>query len=105
MERKVVTGVSRFGRLRKLSTKLLDLPDAKQYTSHETMVDPFAELKPELFNMQETLADEETDSSSSTGKKSASWESLNTKSNTNKKIFKKKKVMSTTLLNNIECEH
>lgn len=91
MDRDLVTGVSRFGRLRKMSTKLMDLPNS---TSHEIMVEPYVDSKPEL-NRQVTLMDDETDSSSSIGENSeicVPFNGKSTKNCINKKLLEKKKV-------------
>lgn len=81
MERDVIIGVSRFGRLRKISNKLVDLPNRKKRRAStfkvETKcsqtvqkdlsikVETLADLKKETFD--QPLMDEETDSSSSIG--------------------------------------
>lgn len=69
-----ITGISRFGRLRKISTKLIDLPKRSPHTAskkkkcspslHKSKPDPFVDFRPETFKL---LVSEETDSSSSFG--------------------------------------
>lgn len=79
MESSAITDTSRFGRLRKISTKLIDLPnrstskvkecspsikqDLRRKKTTKGMVDPFVDFRPEIFN--ELLpSDESTDTSS-----------------------------------------
>lgn len=84
MERNVITGISRFGRLRKVSTKLIDLPnrsprsakrtngppkkDLRNKLSPKVTIDPFVDFSPNMFDgllvSEET---EDTDTSSSVG--------------------------------------
>lgn len=66
----VITGISRFGRLRKISTKLIDLPThtyakrKKRSPSHQ-LPDPFVDFRPETFKLLVSEETEGTDTSSS----------------------------------------
>ncbi len=80
MEGHAIAGVSRFGRMRKISSKLIDLPHNKQKTTKPKIdvsvckspklklkffVDPFVGFEPRTFN--ELLSEDSTDTSSSVG--------------------------------------
>ncbi|XP_037051524.1 uncharacterized protein LOC119085275 [Bradysia coprophila] len=84
-----ISGISRFGRLRKISTKLRDFPSIAQRTSKrktsshsnpkslagkvkpkrksEPLIDPFADFEPETFINLLSSAEDTTDTSSSSG--------------------------------------
>lgn len=90
MERNVISGISRFGRLRKVSTKLIDLPNRSAHKtskrrkgpprsssiqkhlptklSSKAMVDPFVDFRPDMFDGLLVFdKNEDTDTSSSVG--------------------------------------
>lgn len=122
MEGNVTSGISRFGRLRKVSTKLIDLPKRSPHTAHRNSkrnkcspssssvqknltkklkspvsVDPFVDFTPDMFDG--LLASEETDTSSSVGDESdeseVMWEPSNRMvTKRNQKISRKQKVFS-----------
>lgn len=89
METDAITNISRFGRLRKISTKLIDLPmrshtkkrkpskrrrssllstqnDSQPKSKPDAKVDPFVDFRPEMFDGL-LVSDESTETSSSIG--------------------------------------